>query len=291
MSVLIALMLGLGVFLAYDGVTRPRCAPSGRVTMAARCSSWLAAAGLGAVSPMQFLASNVALGFVAGALVLAVIGSAGVALVATIAGGLAPTTYYRARRRKLRAARRRGWPDAIELLAGAVRSGDTLPAAIGVVADRGPETLRPVFRDVVADHRVTGDLAGALERMGVWVADPTADRIVRTLVIAHRVGGRELGRVLRTLSAFLREDVAARREIESRQSWTVVAARVSASAPWLVLVLVASRPQGAAAFDSPTGVGVLLAGALVTALGYRMMMRLGRLPDEPRVLAPEAAAG
>ncbi len=159
------------------------------------------------------------------------------------------------------------------------------------MADRGPETLRPVFRDVVADHRVTGDLAGALERMGVWVADPTADRIVRTLVLAHRVGGRELGRVLRTLSAFLREDVAARREIESRQSWTVVAARVSASAPWLVLVLVASRPQGAAAFDSPTGVGVLLAGALVTALGYRMMMRLGRLPDEPRVLAPEAAAG
>jgi tight adherence protein B len=141
----------------------------------------------------------------------------------------------------------------------------------------------------VADHRVTGDLAGALERMGARVADPIADRVVQTLVLAYRVGGRELGRVLRTLSAFLRDDVAARREIEARQSWTVVAARVAAASPWLVLLLVASRPQGARAFDSPGGVTVLLGGALVTFVGYRLMVRIGRLPEEPRVLERRAA--
>ena len=177
----------------------------------------------------------------------------------------APFAYHRAPRRSLRAQRRRAWPDAIELLAGAVRTGDTLPAALAVVGDRGPSVLRPEFRALVSDHRVTGDLVGALERMGARVADPIADRVVQTLVLAHRVGGRELGRVLRTLSAFVRDDVAARREIESRQSWTVVAARVAAAAPWLVLVLVASRPQGARAFDSPTGIVVLLGGALVDA--------------------------
>ena len=122
--------------------------------------------------------------------------------------------------------------------------------------------------------------------MGATVADPIADRVVTTLVLAHRVGGRELGRVLRTLAEFLREDLATRREIEARQSWTVIAARVSASAPWLVLVLVASRPQGAQAFDSPAGMAVLVAGAGVTMVGYRLMVRLGRLPEEPRVLAP-----
>ena len=116
--------------------------------------------------------------------------------------------------------------------------------------------------------------------MGEAVEDPIGDRVVRTLVLAHRVGGRELGRLLRTLSVFLREDVATRREIESRQSWTVVAARVSAAAPWLVLVLVASRPQGARAFDSPAGIAVMLIGAAVTAVGYRLMMRLGHLPEE-----------
>ncbi len=289
MTVLVVMCLGLGVFLVYDGLTRRRL-PSTRVSVLARSRSWLGAAGLDGVSPAQFGTASVITGGIAGAVVLVVIGSAGVAFVAALAGLCGPTMYYRGRRRGLRSSRRRGWPEAIELLAGAVRAGDTLPAAIGVVADRGPESLRPVFRDVVSDHRVSGDLVAALERMGARVADPTADRIVRTMVLAHRVGGRELGRVLRTLSAFLRDDVAARREIESRQSWTVVAARVSASAPWLVLVLVASRPQGAQAFDSPTGIAVLLGGAVVTAMGYRMMMRLGRLPEEPRVLAVESAA-
>jgi Flp pilus assembly protein TadB len=282
-SVLIALLLGLGVLLAYDGLTRTR-APKVSVSWSDRCASWLAAGGLGAVSPLQFVAASALVGLASGAVSVVMIGSVGVALVACLAGSIAPASYYRSRRRTLRSARRRAWPDAIELLAGAVRTGDTLPAAIGVVADRGPESLRPVFRSVMSDHRVTGDLVGALERMGAAVADPTADRIVRTLVLAHRVGGRELGRMLRTLSAFLREDVASRREIEARQSWTVVAARVASSAPWLVLVLVASRPQGARAFDSPTGVVVLLVGAAVTAFGYRLMMRLGRLPEEPRVL-------
>ena len=284
MSVVIALVLALGVFLVYDGFTRVRVEPT-RTSVVDRCATWLAAAGLGNVSVAQFVMASATVGFAAAAIVVVMIGSVGIALIAMLAGFIAPASFYRARCRSVRVARRRAWPDAIELLAGAVRTGDTLPAAIGVVAERGPESLRSVFRSVTTDHRVTGDLVGALERMGGAVADPVADRIVRTLVLAHRVGGRELGRVLRTLSAFLREDVATRREIEARQSWTVVAARVAASAPWLVLVLVASRPQGAQAFDSPTGVMVLLVGAGVTALGYRLMMRLGRLPDEPRVLA------
>lgn len=283
MRTMVAIGLGLGVFMVFDGLTRRRAEARPRMAPL-RLRSWLAAAGLDQVSPAQFVLASVGLGFVLAAFVLVTIGSSGVALVASLGGCAAPTAYYRRRRRSVRVARRRAWPEAIELLAGAVRAGDTLPAAIGVVADRGPETLQPVFRSVVSDHRVTGDMVGALERMGSRVADPIADRIVRTLILAHRVGGRELGRVLRTLSAFLREDVATRREIEARQSWTVVAARVAASAPWLVLVLVASRPQGAAAFDSPTGVAVLLVGAGFTAVGYRLMMRLGRLAEEPRVL-------
>ncbi len=283
MSVVVALLLALGVFLVYDGLTRSRTVAR-RTSIAERCASWLTAAGLADVSAGQFVLASAAFGMSAGVVALVVIGSMGVALVASMGGLVVPATYFRSRRRAVRAARRREWPDAIELLAGAVRAGDTLPSAIGVVAARGPMSLRIVFRSVVSDHRVTGDLVGALERMGNSVADPIADRIVRTLVLAHRVGGSELGRVLRTLSAFLREDIANRREIEARQSWTVVAARVSAAAPWLVLVLVASRPQGAAAFDSPTGVLVLLAGAVVTTIGYRLMMRLGRLPEERRVL-------
>jgi tight adherence protein B len=286
-NVVLALLLGLGVFLVFDAATAPRRVRVRRVdAWRARMTQWLAAGGLGAVSPVQFAAACAGCGLAVGTVATVLVGSVAVALVAVVAGTYSPVAYYRARRRSRRRARQECWPEAIELLVGAVRAGDTLPAALALVAARGPEPLRPAFGAVVADHRVSGDLAGALTRLGAALADPTADRIVATLVLAHRVGGRELGRVLRTLGAFLREDLAVRKEIVARQSWTLVAARVAAAAPWLVLLLVASRPQGARAYDSVAGLVVLGVGAAATVVGYRLMVAVGRLPDEPRVLVP-----
>jgi tight adherence protein B len=291
MSALVALVLGLGAFLVYDALTDRRSRSAGPGRGRARLAAWLAAGGLPTVSPAQFVAACVGSGLVVAAAVIVVVGSPAVALVGWVAGTYAPVAFHRARGRSRRAARRQCWPDAIELLAGAVRSGDTLPAAVAVVAERGPEPLRPAFRALVSDHRVSGDFAGALDRLGVALADPTADRVVATLLIAYRVGGRELGRVLRTLGAFLREDLAVRQEVEARQSWTLVAARVAAAAPWLVVLLIASRPQGAAAYDTFTGVCVLAAGAVATVVGYRIMVALGRLPEEPRVLRAPVGGG
>ena len=293
MSALFAVLLGAGVFLVYDALTTPRDSARPGRRLRARSEAWLASGGLGHVSPLQFGFACAACGLALAAGTIVLIGSSTVALVALVGGAYAPVAYHRKQRRSLRAARRRSWPEAIELLAGAVRAGDTLPAAVGVVADRGPEALRSEFRAVVTDHRVSGDLVGSLERLGATLADPVTDRVVATLVLAHRVGGRELGRVLRTLSGFLREDLALRSEIEARQSWTVVAARVAAAAPWLVLLLVASRPQGARAYDSVAGLMVLVFGAVVTTVGYRLMIAMGRLPEEPRVLhrvAPDREA-
>ncbi len=247
-------------------------------------TEWLVVGGLGNVSPAQFAAACLACGLGLSAVAIVLIGSTTVALVAFVAGVYAPVAYHQSRRRAGRRARQQCWPEAIELLAGAVRAGDTLPTAVSLISERGPGPLRPAFRAVVADHRVSGDFVGALERLGATLADPTADRVVATLAIAHRVGGRELGQVLRTLGGFLREDLAVRKEIVARQSWTLVAARVAAAAPWLVLLLVASRPQGAQAYDSVAGLIVLVGGAVATTVGYRLMVALGRLPEEPRVL-------
>ncbi len=291
MSTIVALGLGLGVFLVYDAWTTRHPAGASAARVRVRATAWLAAGGLVSVSPQQFVAACVGSGLAVATAIIVVIGSPAVALVGLVAGSYAPIAFHRARGRSRRAARRQCWPEAIELLAGAVRAGDTLPVAVGVVAERGPDALRPAFRALVSDHRVSGDFAGALDRLGIALADPTADRVVATLLIAYRVGGRELGRVLRTLGAFLREDLAVRKEVEARQSWTLVAARVAAAAPWLVVLMVASRPQGAAAYDTVTGLLVLAGGAAATVVGYRIMVSVGRLPEEPRVLRTAAPAG
>ena len=52
----------------------------------------------------------------------------------------------------------------------------------------------------------------------------------------------------------------------------------------LVLALLSTRPQAAQAYATTAGGLVLLVGALASAIAYRLMLRLGRLPEEERVL-------
>jgi tight adherence protein B len=90
--------------------------------------------------------------------------------------------------------------------------------------------------------------------------------------------------MLRALSTFLREDARTRGELEARQSWTINGARLAAAGPWVVLALLATRSQTASAYNSATGVLVLGAGAACSFVAYRLMVRIGRLPEEERVL-------
>jgi tight adherence protein B len=290
MTVIVVLVFAIGVFVLYDALTSdPRPARPRRRVVHDAVSSLLARAGMGSIRPAQLGGACALAAAMAAVLTALLVGSTVVMLVVLVAGGYLPLGVVRARGRSRRWAFRQCWPEAVELLAGSVRAGDTLPAAIAVVAERGPALLRPAFSSLATDHRVSGDLLGALDRLAEALGDSTADRVLATLAIAHRVGGRELGRVLRTLAAFLRDDAASRREIESRQSWTRVAARVSAAAPWVVLLLVGTRSSSVHAFDSVAGAFVIVGGAIATIVGYRLMVALGRLPEEPRLLRLESA--
>jgi len=149
---------------------------------------------------------------------------------------------------------------------------------------RGPELLRSPFRRFGEDYRATGRFAESLDRLKADLADPVGDRVVEALRMAREVGGTDLGRLLRTLSTFLREDARTRAELETRQGWTVNAARLALAAPWVLLLLLSTQPSAVAAYAEPVGALVLLAGGGVSLLAYRVMLRIARLPVERRVL-------
>src|SRR5690625_4388911 len=119
------------------------------------------------------------------------------------------------------------WPDAIDNLRSAVRAGLTLPEALSQLADRGPEALQAPFAGFAADYRAMARFSDALDRLKHTLADPTADRLVAALQVTREVGGADLGRLLETLSDFLRDDARTRAELEARQSWTVNGARLA----------------------------------------------------------------
>lgn len=176
------------------------------------------------------------------------------------------------------------WPEVVDNLASGIRAGLALPEAVAQLADRGPVQVREPFATFAADYRASGRFADSLDALKNRLADPVADRIVEALRITREVGGTDVGRLLRTLSDFLREDARTRGELEARQSWTVSAARLAVAAPWVVLAVLSTRGANAAAYNSATGVTVLVLGGLATVVAYRLMVRLGRLPQEVRVL-------
>jgi len=167
----------------------------------------------------------------------------------------------------------------IEIVSGLVTS-----PTLNQIAVRGPLLLRAPFARFGEDYRASGRFGACLDRLKDDLADPVGDRIVESLRMAREVGGSDLGRLLRTLSAFLREDVRTRAELETRQGWTVNAARVAVASPWVLLALLSMRPEAVRAYDSSAGLVVIATGAAVSFAAYRLMLRIGRLPEEERVL-------
>jgi tight adherence protein B len=218
---------------------------------------------------------------------LVVMAATAVPAIATAFAAIAaygPIAFVRGKARRRRTQLRDLWPDVVDHIASAVRAGLALPESLSQLAVRGPEELRPAFAEFAHQYRATGRFQECLDALKVRLSDPVADRLVESLRIAREVGGTDLGKLLRTLSTFLRDDARTRAELEARQSWTVNAARMAAAAPWIVLVMLATRGDSLAAYRQPTGVVVLVAGTAVTVVAYRVMRRIGRLPTEVRVL-------
>ena len=204
-----------------------------------------------------------------------------VTALAATAAAAAPFLWLRGRRLRLLRLRRALWPDVCDLLIASVRAGMGLPDAVASLQTSGPPPLRPAFSAFARDVAASGHFDSSAQRLKVALSDPIADRIVESLRMARQVGGTELVPVLRALSASVRADAALRAEVEARQSWIRGAAVLGVVAPWVILTLLAMRPEGAHAYGSPEGIALIVGGAAVSFVAYRIMIRLGRLP-EPR---------
>ncbi len=285
MGALLGLTLGVGLLLVWrSGSRRGVSRPSSR-HWSERRTLLLRQAGVGGVGSGQLLVVQGGSAGAAFVIVLLATASTSIAACFSVFGFAAPIAMLSRLRRRRTTELREIWPEIVDNLASAVRAGLSLPAALSSLGTRGPEQLRAPFARFGSRYRTSGRFMHCLDMLKDDLADPVADRICETLRVAREVGGTDLGRVLRTLSTFLREDARTRAELETRQGWTVNAARLAVAAPWAVLLLLATQQTTLEAYDSPTGVGLLVGGGVVCLVAYRLMLRIGRLPEERRVLA------
>ncbi len=281
MGVVLGLTLGIGLLLVWSAYAVPRTSAPPRTS---RLRARLDQAGLTAVTPAQLVAVSVAGAVVVLVAMQVVSRTLPVALVFAALASYLPFAVVEGRARRRQRELADVWPDAVDNLASAVRAGLSLAEAVSQLAERGPEPLRPAFGQFAREYAASGRFAESLDRLKERLADPVGDRVVEGLRVAREVGGGDLGRLLRNLSGHLRDDARTRAELEARQSWAVNGARLAVAAPWLVLLMLSFQREVIARYASPTGVLVLLGGAATCLVAYRLMLRIGRLPTERRVL-------
>jgi tight adherence protein B len=284
MGVIVGLMAGAGLFCIWLSFWPP---DPGRATrrsaLSLRLHDLLIQADLPSLTIRVLVV--IALGF-GSTVFLMVFTLSGVAAIAGCFAAMAawlPVSVVIGRARRRREKWRNLWPEVVDNVSSGVRAGLSLAEALGQLSQRGPEPLRPAFAGFAREYRATGNFGHALDGLKARLADPVADRLCEALRLTRDVGGSDLGRLLRSLSAHLREDARIRSELEARQSWTVYAARLAVAAPWIVLALLTSRPESVVAYNRPAGTAILLIGGAVSILAYRLMLLIGRIPQERRV--------
>jgi tight adherence protein B len=298
--ILLSCAFGAGVYLLYDGFTRPVQVggpqPEGAQGVRRRSTGWaldrltgvrefLVRAGLQGVTPNAFAVFAAGTGLACGLLAQLLLGWPLISLLALLAGAALPLAYYLHRHDHRRAAVQEALADAIAQLRDGIRSGLSVEEAMRGLAANGPEALREDFAALTRDARLHG-FARAVETTRERLADPVFDTVAAALLLNDTLGGRNVSTVLDRLASATRAQLAVQQEIRAHQTRHVWAARIVAAVPVVVLVAIrGANPGYLAVFDSLWG-QVLLAGCgLSIALGYAAMLWSTRVPGERRVLA------
>ena len=282
----IGLLLGAGTFFVYWSFwpQEPGLERTKQGGFTAQLRDHLNQAGYSSLTPVNLVAGSFVLLAFTFVLVAALTRVVPIALCFGIMAGAVPISLVRMRARKRRNKLRDLWPDVVDNITSGVRAGLALPEALSQLSVRGPAELRPAFAAFAEDYRTTGRFHDCLDRLKDRLSDPVGDRIVESLGNAREGGGSDHGKQQRTVCSLLREAARTRSELETRQSWTINAARLAAGAPWVILGLLALNGSSLAAYSSPTGWVVLAVGAGLCVVAYRAMVWIGRLPEEERVL-------
>lgn len=279
---LVGLVTGITARLGR-GRARPDVAPRTRTSR----QVWLQQAGT-ELSAAQFAGGSLVAGAVSFALVALVTADALVAVVPAVGVALLPRAYFGFRRSKRLVEIQQAWPDGLRHILGGITAGMSLNQAIASLATSGPEPLRLAFDRFALRARMMG-VPAALELVKEQLADPTSDRVIEVLLLAHERGGRIVTQVLADLADATARDLKTAEEIASDRLEPKINSRAVFAIPWVVLVLLCAQPGPIRRFyGTPAGAVVLVVAAAMSLAGVLIVERLARDPAEERVFARPA---
>ena len=166
-------------------------------------------------------------------------------------------------------------PDLLQLVAGSLKSGFSLPQALDSVVRDGTQPVAGEISRALAEARLGVDLEDGLDAVARRMRNADLGWTVMAIRIQRAVGGN-LADVLLTTVHTMRERAQVRRQVraltaEGRLSAYILVALPVAVGGWLFLT---RRDYMRPLYTEPIGIGMLLAAGVLMVVGSFWMSRL-----------------
>jgi tight adherence protein B len=198
-----------------------------------------------------------------------------VAAGAAVVMGSAPLLFLRHAAKRRLAKFEEQFPEAIDLIARALRAGHAFTTGIGMVADEVTEPVRGEFR-LLHDRQNYGmPLPDALKSMAERM--PLLDaRFFVTAVLTQRESGGNLSEVLDSLSKLIRERFRLKRQVRVLSAHGRITGSVLAALPiaLVVLMFLIAPEHISLLFTDPLGRRMVGAAVVLQVIGYLAMRRI-----------------
>jgi tight adherence protein B len=171
----------------------------------------------------------------------------------------------------------RAWPQVIDDITSAVRSGISIEQALLAAATRPPIELRKLLLPAATKLRAGSTLSVVLTELQQAELDAVGKRLVISLQIASAAGGKDVVTTLQLLAESVRRDLALLDSLRANQKSAITGARVAVFAPWLVIALTSVQPSVRSSYQSSMGVALLIGVAIISLLAYWWMLQIAKL--------------
>jgi tight adherence protein B len=196
-------------------------------------------------------------------------------IVAVIVGGASRYVLLRFQKSKRLKAFNAALPDAIELMARALRAGHSMASSIEVIAEQSAEPLASEFADVYQQQKFGIPFRDALLAMGVRVPSKDLHFLITAVLVQKETGG-DLTEILDRTTHVIRERVRIEGEVRTYTAQGRLTGWILSLLPVIMLMLInlVSPGYSKVLFHDPLGQKMLYAGGAFIAVGAFVISRI-----------------
>ena len=192
--------------------------------------------------------------------------------------GLLPYFYISSRRTKRFEKFNEAFPDALDSMARALRSGSTVPTSFEVLAEEAEAPVSVEMRRTLAEINIGSSWERALENLTTRIPLQEVSMFVAAVQIHSRTGGR-LGEVMSRLAESMREDNALRGEVRAIAAHGKLTGLILTVLPLCIagMMLAVSPEYISMLFTHPWGKHMIAAAAICLVLAHIVIGRIVRI--------------